>query len=227
MIESKSFVKKINERYPAPEIPNADFTNEDISAFEKALSTELPSDYYEFLKLYGFGSFSDYFYVCYPFTENGTNNFISDLRQKKELYENLEADTCAFSSDRDTRIDCKFVDGKLVIINGEQEIVETMRTEKIDLYTRSKIIAFGNHFPYKLYPDEGGLIFWGYTDDADFFLRYNDGKISVVILDLDYYEFDMSITEFIYEYLTRKIKIPMIGDDDNWEYTVYMEDWRN
>lgn len=97
-----------------------------------------------------------------------------------------------------------------------------MRMEKTDAYTRSKIIKFGDHFPYKFYPEKtDGLIFIGYTDDEDFFYRYSGGRESIVIYSSDYYEFDMSFTEFVYSYLTKKIKLPMSNDETEWEFISY------
>lgn len=214
MRKSESFLNRLCETYPPPENPNTVFSDEDIEKFEKALGTELPSDYYEFLKTYGYGCFSDYVYINNPFIENGTEIFISDNIEQKEIYAFLERDY----SENDS-IDCKFVNGQLKVVAGNPEFVETMRTEKIDDYTRSKIIAFGEHYPYSFYPEEpDGLIFVGHTDEEDFFYRYSDGKHSIVMYDCGYYEFDMTFTEFMYNYLTETIKIPMQSGDTDWEF---------
>lgn len=218
----KNFLSLICELYPPPENPNTLFSDDDIINFEKALGTELPADYYEFLKMYGFGSFSDYFYINNPFIENGTEIFIAENNQQKENYTFLERNVNEKINGKLTFVDCRFVNGKLEVVAGNPELAETMRTEKIDDYTRSKIIAFGDHSPYGFYPDEpDGLIFIGHTDDDDFFYRYSDGKYSIVKYDSDYYEFDMTFTEFVYGYLTAKIKLPMMNDDTEWEFIPY------
>lgn len=217
-----NFLSLICELYPPPESPNAPFSDDDIINFEKALGTELPSDYYEFLKMYGFGSFSDYFYINNPFIENGTEIFIAENKQQKEYNAFLKSSFSEKINGKPTFVDCRFVNGQLEVVAGNPELTETMRTEKIDDYTRSRIIALGYNFPYSFYPDKpDGLIFIGHTDDDDFFYRYSDGKYSIVKYDSEYYEFDMTFTEFVYGYLTAKIKLPMMNDDTEWEFIPY------
>lgn len=222
MIKSESYVKSLCKRYPPPEKSNTLFSDDDIINFEKALGIELPSDYYEFLKVYGFGSFSDYFYINNPFIENGTEIFIAENNYQKENYAFLECNVSEKINGKPTFVDCKFINGHLAVTAGNPELTETMHTEKIDSYTRSRIIAFGNHYPYGFYPDKpDGLIFIGHTDDDDFFYRCSAGKYSIVMYDSDYYEFDMTFTEFVYGYLTTKIKLPMMNDDTDWEFIPY------
>lgn len=217
MRQAESFLGRICELYPPPEKVNTVFSESDIKRFENILGTELPSDYYELLKTYGYGSFSDYFYINNPFVENGTEIFISDNAKQKEIYDFLELDYDIYY-----HVECKFVDGQVKVLSGNPELLETMRIEVIDDYTRSKIIAFGEHYPYTFYPDEpDGLIFLGHTDDLDFFYRCSDGKQSIVVYDEGYYEFDMTFTEFVYNYLTAKIKLPMWNDETEWEFVPY------
>lgn len=219
MRRAESFLNKICVLYPPPEKPDTVFGEDDIKRFEKALGTELPSDYYEFLKTYGFGSFSEYFYINNPFIENDTEAFISDNAEQKEIYDFLERD---YKDNVNCCVDCRFVNGQVKVFSGNPEFVECMRTEKIDDYTRSKIIAFGNHYPYAFYPDEpDGLIFIGYTDDVDFFYRYSDGKHRIVMMDYGCYEFDMTCTEFVYNYLMKKIKLPMQNDEADWKFVPF------
>lgn len=222
MRDSESFLKFICDLYPPPEKININFSNEDINKFESALGTELPYDYYEFLKVYGYGSFSDYFYINNPFIENDTENFISENNQRKEDYNFLERNAYEKINGKLTFADCIFIDGKTVVTAGNPELVGYMRMEKTDVYTRSKIIKFGDHFPYEFYLEKNyGLIFIAYTDDEDFFYRYSGGRGSIVIYSSDYYEFDMSFTEFVYGYLTKKIKLPMSNDETEWEFISY------
>lgn len=219
MLESDSFLSRICELYPPPENPNTLFSDDDIINFEKALGIELPADYYGFLKVYGFGSFSEYFYINNPFIENGTEIFISDNSCQKENYAFLTNTFNEKINGKPAFVDCKFVNGQLKVIAGNPELTETIRTERIDDYTRNRIIVFGDNFPYGFYPDEeGGLIFIGHTDDEDFFYRYYGGKYSIVMYNSDYYEFDMTFTEFVYNYLTAKIKLPMMSDETDWEF---------
>ena len=186
------WLAKLASKYPTPENPNNSFTDADISAFENALGTSLPEDYYAFLREYGDGTFSSYIYINYPFGDNGSEVFMDEQQQRR---------------------------------GGNADLLEFMRCENIDSFTRSKIIAFGNHYPYPFYPDEGGLIFIGWTDDSEFFLRKTGDKFTVVMYVDNYYEFDMSFTEFLYCYMTSTIKLPMMWDEEqDWEFEPYYDD---
>lgn len=199
------------------------FDEKDIQRFEKELGLELPSDFYDYLKIYGNGSFDEYFYIWCPFWENGTEDFLKYTTQAEENYHFLEKNMLDRSPS--SHIDCKFCDNEIVVVNGDPKYVEFLRTEKIDIHTRSKILALGDHFPYEFYPLENGLLSFGRTDDDEFFVRVHDNKTSIVLYgDGGYYEFDMGITEFIYEYLTQTIKLPMQNENNvNWQFIPYAD----
>lgn len=210
------YVEKLLEKYPAPKEIRTDFTNEDIRVFEEQLGIRLPKDYYAFLRAYGQGSFSDYFYIWHPFANaEPAKWFLAETKECAENYAMLEE---PFLSDG---VDGKFVNGEFVQIRGKAELAEFLRVEKIDAHTRAKILFLGDHYPYDFYPKEGGLLYIGRTDDEDFFLRMDCGKQTIVMYSDGYYEFDMTITEFIYEYLTCAIRIPMGHDEDEWEFVAY------
>lgn len=216
MFEVHSFVDEIQHKYPPPSNNKIHFDINDIHAFENAFGEEFPSDFYDFLQPYGHGSFGEYFYIWNPFIDDGVQYFIKANKQAKEDYAYLER---RLSS---TGIDCKFSNGELIVINGDKKYAEFLRVEKIDKYTRSKIIALGDHYPYDFFPEKEGLIYFGRTDDADFFLRVHGKKTSIVMYDDGcYYEFEMGITEFIYRYLTKTIKLPMMDDDADWTFIAY------
>lgn len=222
MLEAISFINEIQKKYPAPLNNKTRFDINDIQLFEKALGVELPSDYYDFLQVYGYGSFDDYFYILNPFIDNGTEIFIENNKQEKENYEYLEQGFWSSSiNGKPAYVDCKFLDKELIISRGNEALAEFLRTEKIDEHTRSKILALGNHYPYELYPEDGGFVYFGRTDDDSFFVRICGTKTSVVMYSDGYYEFDMSITEFIYEYLTKTMKLPMMNDEDEWSFVSY------
>ena len=219
------WLNKLIEKYPPPENPNNDFNDEDIAAFEKALGTSLPADYYAFLKTYGYGTFGSYIYINYPFIPNGAEDFIDEHKQREENYKYLESDYMEMPNGQSAYLDCRFNNGEPEVTGGNPDLLEFMRCEKIDSFTRSKIIAFGDHYPYPFYPEEGGLIFIGYTDDDEFFLRKNGDKFTVVMYGDSYYEFDMSFTEFLYCYMTMTIKLPMMWDEpQEWEFEPYYDD---
>ncbi len=219
------WLNKLIEKYPPPENPNNNFNDEDIAAFEKALGTSLPADFYAFLHAYGYGTFSSYIYINYPFTQNGSEIFMEEQQQRNENYYYLEADYEVPMNVRQTFLDCRFIDGEPAVTSGNPDLLEFMRCEKIDSFTRSKIIAFGNHFPYPFYPEEGGLLFIGWSDDDEFFLRKTGNTFTVSMYGDYYYEFDMSFTEFLYCYMTMTIKLPMMWDEvQEWEFEPYYED---
>lgn len=219
MFEACSFVEELQERYPAPKDNKTQFGTNDIQAFEKQLGVELPSDFYDFLRVYGHGSFNEYFYIWNPFTENGMQTFIIQNNQAKKNYEYLENQWNKW--DMAGYVDCRFSDDDIIILQGDKKYVEFLRTECMDKHTRSKILALGNHFPYKFFPEKNGLINFGRTDDDDFFMRIQDNKVSIVMYSDDYYEFDMSVTEFMYEYLTKTLKLPMMNDETEWTFISY------
>lgn len=225
MTEQRNFTNEIAKLYPPPEKPSRTFTPEDVSALENALGIEFPSDYIDFLKLYGHGSFENYVYINYPFGENAPENFIAETERRRENYRMLEKtriEAETFPGDKPVLwVDCIFQGGELAVTGGNPDMAVYLRTERIDKRTRSRIIALGDHFPYKFYPEKGGLIFMGYTDDDEFFIRYSEEKMSVVLYGDLYYEFDMSFTEFLYEYLTEGLKLPMFGGNTEWTFIPY------
>ena len=218
------WLNKLIEKYPTPDNPNNHFTDEDIAAFEKALGTSLPADYYAFLKAYGYGTFGSYIYINYPFNENDAQIFIDEQEQREENYKSLESDYTEMPNGKPVYLDCKFNNGEPEVTGGNADLLEFMRCEEIDSFTRSKIIAFGNHYPYPFYPKDGGLIFIGWTDDEEFFLRKTGDKFTVVTYDCGYYEFDMSFTEFLYNFMTMTLKLPMMWDEmPEWEFEPYYD----
>lgn len=214
----RSFVDEIQKKYPAPPECEMHFDENDILRVEKELGLELPSDFYDYLKIYGNGCFDEYFYIWDPFGENGTKGFLECTALAKDTYNDLEKD---LMEPRPVYVDCKFSNGEVVVLKGDPKYVEFLRTEKIDEHTRSKILAFGDHYPYDFYPQENGLLCFGRTDDHEFFVRIHDRKTSIVMYSYGYYEFDMGITEFIYEFLTATMQLPMQGTNTEWHFVPY------
>ena len=86
---------------------------------------------------------------------------------------------------------------------------------------RSKLIKCGTGYPYHFYKNGTGLIYWGRTDDCNFFWNYYSDKYSVVAYcDNDFYEFNMSFSEFLFYFLDGEIK--GLYDFNN-EFTTYKE----
>lgn len=222
MFEVHSFINELRHKYPPASNNKVRFGRNDIRSFERVFGAGFPSDFYDFLRVYGHGSFNEYFYIWNPFIDGGIKQFIKENEQAKENYNYLERNILSGNSIAvDWAIDCKFTNHELIVLNGDKRYAEFLRTEKIDEYTQSKIIALGNHYPYEFFPNKAGLIYFGRTDDDDFFIRIQDKKTSIVMYSNGYYEFEMGITEFIYGYLTKKIKLPMMNDETDWAFVVY------
>ncbi len=222
MFATRSFINELQRRYPAPQGSKTQFDLKDIREFERKIGAEMPSDFYDFLRVYGYGSFNDYFYVWNPFIENGANVFLAQCNQAKENYEYLEN-----KQNLSKCIDCKFSGNELIVLRGNQRYVEFLGVEHIDEYTRSKIVALGDHWPYRIFPKTEGIIYFGKTNDDDFFVRIQGRKTSVIMYGDRYYEFDMGITEFIFGYLTKTIKLPRVIENMEWNFISYEKNKNN
>lgn len=91
MFQTHSFVDQIQQVYTPPKKVNVSFEDKDIEVFETALGIALPSDYYEFLHVYGYGSFDDYFYIWHPFIKHGIEYFIEEQKQIEKNCQMLES----------------------------------------------------------------------------------------------------------------------------------------
>ena len=141
MTEQRNFTNEIAKLYPPPEKPSRTFTPEDVSALENALGIEFPSDYIDFLRLYGHGSFENYVYINYPFGENAPENFIAETERRRENYRMLEKtriEAETFPGDKPILwVDCIFQGGELAVTGGNPDMAVYLGTEKIDLATTS------------------------------------------------------------------------------------------
>ena len=220
MFTAPSYVDQIQQKYPAPPEGALHFDEKDIQRVEQELGLELPSDFYDYLKIYGNGSFDQYFYIWDPFFwENGIDGFLECTVQARETYTGLEKNMIEHYPS--SYVDCRFSGDEIVVLNGSPKLVEFLRTEQISEHTRSKLLALGDHYPYDFYPQKNGLLCFGRTDDDEFFVRIHDRKTSIVMYSSGYYEFDMGITEFIYEFLTATIQLPMKSDNIEWHFVPY------
>jgi len=94
--------------------------------------------------------------------------------------------------------------------------------EEINLWQRAEIMSESYSYMkdlspqkhhYSIYPDEGGLLPWGYTDNGDE-LYFNNG--SVVVFEAryaDYYEYNMGMIEFLYKLFTKGLTCNAFPDD--------------
>jgi hypothetical protein len=92
---------------------------------------------------------------------------------------------------------------------------------RLDGLRKAKHSYFKNAVPYPVYPDEGGLFPWGYTDNGGSICWLTKGQPSrwpTICLDRGYSkefdEFEMSIVEFIEKWLTDQILTPTLTPPD-------------
>jgi len=74
---------------------------------------------------------------------------------------------------------------------------------------------FPEDFSYSIYPDEGGLLPWGYTDNGDE-LYFNLNNDTIVIMEARYsefYEYEMGMIEFLYKLFVKEIKCNAFPED--------------
>lgn len=91
MFIAKSYIDKIQKKYPSLLEGELHFNENDIRCVERGLGLELHSDYCNYLKLYGNGSFDEYFYIWHPFfREKGIKGFLDCTTQAEENYRSLE-----------------------------------------------------------------------------------------------------------------------------------------
>ena len=74
---------------------------------------------------------------------------------------------------------------------------------------------FPGDFNYSIYPEEGGLLPWGYTDNGDelFFDLKNEFIVVIETRYSDVYKYKMGMVEFLYKLFTKKIKCNAFPDD--------------
>jgi len=89
--------------------------------------------------------------------------------------------------------------------------------EEINIFHRAEIMyasynymkdLFPGEYNYSIYPEEGGLLPWGYTDNGDelYFKLTNETVVVFGARYSDFYEYDMGMVEFLYKLFMKKIK---------------------
>lgn len=88
--------------------------------------------------------------------------------------------------------------------------------QNINIFSKAEIMRdsynymknmFPGIFSYCIYPDEGGLLPWGYTDNSDelYFDLKNDTIIVMESRYSDIYEYKMGMIEFLYKLFMKDI----------------------
>lgn len=89
--------------------------------------------------------------------------------------------------------------------------------KEINIFQRANIMhesyeymknMFPGEFYYNIYPDEGGLLPWGYTDNGDE-LYFDLNNNTIVVMETRYsnfYEYKMGMIEFLYKLFIKEIR---------------------
>ena len=208
--ENNNYTQKLASEYYPDKTPKYIVNDEIKTEIENRLGTQLPDDYYDFINNFGYGSFNYYVKVFNFFRMNGIEDYFQETQDNKEIMQEL----------KDMKSQLGFDDVISVVENGkiisktQSSDLRDVSIDNFDEEVRKKIIKCGIGYPYEFYSNGSGLIYWGSTDDHNFFWNYNNDIFTVVLYEDDggFYEFDMSCTEFLYNFLHEKI-IPLYGSD--------------
>ena len=98
-----------------------------------------------------------------------------------------------------------------------QKMIEPIKQSYLSLqyHFETKILPKANSsfisnggYPFRLYPEENGLLPWAQCDNGTvFYWRINGGKWTILVYgeSWDFWEFEMTTTEFLYKLITRQI----------------------
>ena len=169
---------------------------------EQRLGKTLPDDYYEFLNSFGHASFGEYLTVTDPFIPDGIEEYFSESDFFKEWYYDARAMT-------DTNAKAvKDKNGKMKVSGEPAELLTYAGFDENNCNDNvySKLLCIGMGYPYDFLNNGSGLVFWGETDDCQFYWNFSGDDYTVVAFCDDlYYEYDMSFSEFLYHYLNGNI----------------------
>lgn len=103
-------------------------------------------------------------------------------------------------------------------------------TERADVLLEAYQTSKGNspeYFPFNVYPEENGLLPWGYTENGDELYwktgaAFEDWEIVVYeSASPDYYSYKMSLSEFLYKIITKELECDIFPDDLFEEEVIY------
>lgn len=97
------------------------------------------------------------------------------------------------------------------IVEDQNEVYTTLQNEELN--------DGGNGFeyPYELYPAEGGLLPWAQADNGTVFFwqTFSDKPWIIVVYDemADYFEYEMTTSEFLFKLISGEIENSGLHDD--------------
>lgn len=215
-VDSKvSYVNLLVSEYNPPSNPKYVVDDDVKNKVESRLGICLPKDYYDYINTFGYGSFDNYVKVVNFFREDGVDEYFQESSDNEEIMNDLKEMRNSFGIE-DTIVNIE--KGKVVSTENDYSLLNCYDDE-----IRSKLIKCGTGYPYQFYKNGTGLIYWGRTDDCNFFWNYySDGYSVVAYCDNDFYEFDMSFSEFLYHFLDGKMK-GLYDFNTNFTYKEYFE----
>jgi hypothetical protein len=154
---------------------------------ESTIGVALPSDYKQLIASYGCGSFDDFLWVHHPTSTNPNLNLVQQVEER--LW-------------------------PLRVLRGERTLAGPG-----GMHARG--VEEEVSLPYPLFPEPGGVLPWGATDNADvcYWLTTPDGPDAWPVLlnatrdPEDWYEFQGSLTEFLYATFVERRPNPIFPDD--------------
>ncbi len=179
------YLSKLKKLISPPQKPIFNGSELLISMTTQKIGFKLPDDYFELINLYGVGMFCDCITIYNPFIYNDSYyNLFASIQRERAAYLNWK--------------------------EAEEETIELLKNYLSENPTKvSKItIPAKKNFPFNFYPDCGGLFPFGDLGDLEYNLYWNTSSNpwTIIVYDDDkYYEFEMTVSEFLYKLLTGQI----------------------
>lgn len=203
------YLEKLTGIIPPPANPTHCGNSNERNLFEERTGLFLPDDYYELLHRYGAGYFcnsdkeNETFYNCIaiynPFSFDSWLNMDKALKREREFYIDFQ---------REERIDA--------------ERMRNMARENPYL----KLNPVNLIYIYPFFPDKNGLIPLGDMGELEckLYLKPNESDIGYSVLAErfpKFYEYNVTVTQFLYELLTGQIPQIDMGDMFNEKIVFY------
>lgn len=211
----KSYVKELKEEFNKSGTPKYVVDEKVKSDFEQRLGRTLPDDYYDFLNSFGHACFSDYMIVADPFIPNGIEYYFDEYDLMKNSYYDGKS---IYDSNAKA---VKDENGNLKVLSDSDNVFQNIDFGEIKQNDTvyGKLLCMGFGFPYDFYKNGSGLILWGDNDDCQFYWNFSDNSYTIVAYcDDEYYEYDMTFSEFLYHYLNDNIIGSAFDTDEPFTY---------
>lgn len=228
--EKINFVDKLVQDYNPPHDPKCVVDNDVRATVENRLGAAFPEDYYDYINAFGYGSFSNYVKVFNFFRTDGVDEYFLEIEDNKEAIDDLKSLRAMYGmNDAVAYVE----NGKVVSVDksnkdkGTLSNYDELSNISLDIFpenTQLKIKKYGTGYPYEFYNNGVGLIYWGHTDDVNFFWNYYENGYTVIVYMEDnvFYEFDMSFSEFLYDFLNGEMG-DIANPNNDYTYEEYEE----